>query len=70
MFEQLKNSKNEYKDDENIDEFDPAPAPTKDIHVSFGNFFFFFIHNYIVNNIYIYDILFKLFKLFIYLFIN
>jgi len=42
MFEQLKNSKNEYKDDENIDEFDPAPAPTKDIHVSFGNFFFFF----------------------------
>jgi len=37
MFEQLKNSKNEYKDDENIDEFDPAPAPTKDIHVSFGD---------------------------------
>ncbi|ORX80967.1 hypothetical protein BCR32DRAFT_16597 [Anaeromyces robustus] len=35
MFEQLKKSKNEYKDDENIDEFDPAPAPTKDIHVSF-----------------------------------
>lgn len=37
MFEQLKKSKNEYKDDENIDEFDPAPAPTKEIHVSFGN---------------------------------
>ncbi|ORX41336.1 hypothetical protein BCR36DRAFT_364581 [Piromyces finnis] len=37
MFEQLKKSKNEYKDDENIDEFDPAPAPTKDIHVSFGD---------------------------------
>jgi len=37
MFEQLKKSKNEYKDDENIDEFDPAPAPTKDIHVSLGD---------------------------------
>jgi len=37
MFEQLKKSKNEYKDDENIDEFDPAPAPTKEIHVSFGD---------------------------------
>jgi len=37
MFEQLKKSKNEYKDDESIDEFDPAPAPTKDIHVSLGD---------------------------------
>jgi len=52
MFEQLKKSKNEYKDDENIDEFDPAPAPTKDIHVSLGIYLYLYLFN--INVLYCY----------------
>lgn len=42
LFDALQCSKNEFQDKEDVDEFDAAPAPTKDVRVSWGKRIFYF----------------------------
>jgi hypothetical protein len=39
LFDALQSSKSEFQDKEDVDEFDEAPAPTKDVKVSWGSSF-------------------------------
>ena len=52
LFDALQGSKTEYEDREDVDEFDAAPPPTKDISLSFRKdcFFLFFFFVVVVVN--------------------
>jgi hypothetical protein len=42
MFDALQNSKTEFRDMEDVDEFDEAPAPTKNIQIAARILFYLF----------------------------